>query len=232
MNWRPWIILALLLVVGVVNSALMYFEEVAGPEATVEAIDDVRDRLAANPFTAGSRLTNFHDFGLPSDVADAALDEAQRVWERRDRLRELLRESAGDVGSALCPGGLPQRYAALAFLVEERDGARVVVDYRRVTHFERQDWFGQEVTDVYREADLTEEARDAATAMGVSAILLGREADVLGGSSPWGRGLGARWSIDRVLSTYPEARRMLIQYFAFMHVLTELANDRERGICG
>ena len=234
MNWRPWIILALLLGVVVVNSALMWFEEVAGPEAVAEVIDQVKDPLASVPFTPGTRITNFAAFGLPEDLVEAATDEAKRIHAHKDRLQELLKEHAEDVGPALCPSELPQRYAALSFLVEEKDGKRDVVDFSRTTYFERKEWFDEAlVREVYSEVDRNPEGpRDNATAMGVAAILLGKESAVLEGTAPWGAGLGRRWSLERVFTEFPEAKRMLVRYFAFMHVLTELANEQERGICG
>ena len=94
MNWRPWLIVALLLGVFVVNSALMFFEEVAGPEEVAEAKDEVKDKLAAITFTAATRRGNFAAFGLPDDLVEAASDQAKRVESRKERLVELLKEHA------------------------------------------------------------------------------------------------------------------------------------------
>jgi len=117
MNWRPWIITALFLGVIVVNSALMFFEEVASPEGVAEVVDEVKDKLALIPFTAGTRLGNFKAFGMPDDLAEATVDQARRIATRKDRFKELLKEHAEEVGITLCAGGMPQRYAAMAFLV-------------------------------------------------------------------------------------------------------------------
>jgi len=233
MNWRPWIITALFLGVIVVNSALMFFEEVASPESAAEVVDEVKDKLALIPFTPSTRLGNFKSFGMPDDLAEAAVDQARRVASRSERFKELLKENADEVGSALCPGsGMPQRYAALSFLVEESGGKRIVIPYDRVTYFEVREWYDPGlVQDIYNEVELANPPLEASTVMGLSAILLGQEAAVINGTSPWGKGLGARWSFDRVLSKYPEVKKSLVEYLAFMHVLTELANT-DGGICG
>lgn len=233
MNWRPWIILALLLGVVVVNSALMYFEQVAGPEQQAQVKDEVKDKLAGLPFTAATRRSNFKAFGLPDNLVDAAATQATRIITgRKSRFKKMLKDSADDVGPALCPGGLPQRYAALAFLVKEDSGKREVVDYESVTFFSTQQWYDpQMVQDVYNEVELSNPPREASTSMGVSAILEQQENAVLNGDSPWGKGLAGRWSLARVFAKYPDAKRKLVSYFAFMHVLTELANE-PGGICG
>lgn len=234
MNWRPWLIVALLIGVVVVNSALMYFEEVAGPEEVAEAKDEVKDKLATIAFTPATRRANFTAFGLPEDLVEATADQAKRVEKRKDRLVELLREHADVVGPGLCAGigSLPQRYAALAFLVAEGEGKREVMAYDSVTYFETQEWFDAGlVQDIFNEVELSEEPREAATAMGVAAILQSQEDSVIEGKSPWGKGLGQRWSLERVFANHGEAKRKLTAYFAFMHVLTEWANQ-DGGICG
>jgi hypothetical protein len=232
MNWRPWIITALFLGVIVVNTALMFFEEVATPESAAEVLDEVKDKLALIPFTAATRLGNFKSFGMPDDLAEATVDQARRIASRKERYQELLKEHADEVGITLCAGGMPQRYAALAFLVEEQEGKRIVIPYDRVTYFEVREWYDPgQIQDIYNEVELANPPLEASTAMGISAIILGREAQVIEGTSPWGKGLGARWSFDRVLSKFPEVKKNLVEYFAFMHVLTEIANA-DGGICG
>lgn len=234
MNWRPWLIVALLLGVVVVNSALMYFEEVAGPEEVADAKDEVKDRLAALTFTPATRRSNFAAFGLPEDLVEAAADQAKRIETRKVRIVEMMKEHADVVGPGLCAGtgSLPQRYAALAFLVAEGSGKREVMAYDSVTYFEVQDWYDPSlVQDIFNEVELAEEPREAATAMAVAAILQKQEDAIIEGRSPWGKGLGQRWSLERVFANHAEAKRKLTAYFAFMHVLTEWANQ-DGGICG
>ncbi len=232
MNWRPWIILALLLGVVVVNSALMYFEEIAAPEGVAEVKDEVKDKLAGIPFTPSTRRSNFKSFGLTDDMVETASTQIKRLMAREARFKELLTAHADVVGPALCAGGLPQRYSAMAFLVQEQEGKRVVMDPERVTFFEVQPWYDPAlVQDVYNEVELSSPPRENSTVMGVSAVLLGKEDSVIEGKSPWGRGLGSRWSFDSVLKNHGDAKRLLIAYFSFMHLLTEYANQ-DGGVCG
>lgn len=234
MNWRPWLILALLLGVVVVNSALMYFEEVAGPEEVAEVKDEVKDKLAAIAFTPSTRRGNFTSFGLPEDWVGTAADQAKRVESRKERLTEIMKDNSSVVGPALCTatGALPQRYAALAFLVVESEGSRNVLAYDETTYFELQPWYDPAlVQDIYNEVELSDPPREQSTAMGIAAILAKQEDSVIEGKSPWGKGLGQRWSLDRVVANYGDVKRKLIAYFAYMHVLTEWANQ-DGGICG
>lgn len=234
MNWRPWIIVAGLIGVVVVNGALMGMEEVAPPKTEAEVQDKVKDKLAGIPFTASRRRQNFTDFGMPEKEVGDAADLAKKIYERKDRFKEMLVEGSEVVGAALCPsGGTPQRYSAVSFLVKEEDGQRMVIDYTRVTTFEVQEWYDPSlVAQIYGEVELAESPREASTAMGLSALLMSQEDMVIEGKSPWGAGLTRNWSLTKVFSQYPEVKRKLAQYMAFMHVLTEIANDPEDGICG
>jgi hypothetical protein len=232
MNWRPWIIVGLLLAVFVVNGALMHYEEVDKPGEEAELVDVVTDDLANVPFAASTRLKNFKAFGLSDDDAELAVREAAAVDKRRERFKELVREYSDDVGRALCPsGGIPQRYAALSFLVQEKDGVRSVIPLDNITYFEIQDWYGNSLVEtIYASVELEAPKKEASTAMAISAILLSRESDLIDGKPPWGSGMLSTWSITKVIDKYPEVERKLIQYFGLMHVLTEIANEPD-GIC-
>jgi hypothetical protein len=137
------------------------------------------------------------------------------------------------VGRVFCPGtGLPQPYAAMAYLVTGEGGRRDVVDVERLKLFEPQPWFDDApVGNVYNHIELTAGRRSDATLMGVSALLLSKEDDALDGQSPWSTGLMGSWGWGPVRKTYPSSEMLVIQYFSLMHYLTELANTRN-GICG
>ena len=85
------------------------------------------------------------------------------------------------------------------------------------------------VSGVYNTLELTGRRPDA-TLMGVSAVLLGRERDVLEGNSPWSMSLFGAWGFASLKQSQPSIERIATEYFALMHLLTELANAQD-GIC-
>jgi hypothetical protein len=149
----------------------------------------------------------------------------------------MLKDSAEDVGWSLCTGdsGLPQRYSALAFLVLEENGTRKVIPPELMKVFEVQEWWDiakPTVDALYAAFELDKEAPVDSTVMGVGAILLSKEVAAANRESPWGRRVGAlgNWSWGSVVENNPGIDKRVIDYFATMHLLTEMANT-SGGIC-
>jgi len=240
MNWRPWILAALTVAMAISNAALMYFEDVSPPDAGAGPADRVGDQLMAMRFTAGRRRANMTAMGLPDDLGDRAFDLAGRVWSQHDRLQILLHQNASTVSGPLCNAsgfGVHTRYAALSFLVQETDSGdglkeRRLIDWRRTTALEVQDWYGTSlVSDVYERLEKSKPQHGDATVMGIGAVFAGREDDVIERRRPFSGGLTG-WSFSRLQSNDPDVTDKIVEYLAVMHVLTELARDEEDGICG
>lgn len=238
MNWRPWVVAAVLMAAVIVNTALLGFEEVTAPGAAEG--DDISvaatDQLATLRYSPNSRLANLKAMGLPDDIANDANDLATGLMQQRQKVLEKLLVDNNEVSTRVfCAGGgrLPQRYAALSVLVVDEDGVRRVIEPRSLTTMEMQPWYDvAQVPDVFREVELTPDRKADATAMAVAALLLSEEQRLLDGDSPWGSGLVGTWSMGRVLNDYGDRkiRQKLVEYFALMHLLTELANG-EGGLC-
>ena len=232
MSWRPWILLTGALVAFVLNLFLVVKEQLPDGEVKQE-VTRVEERLRHLQYLKEQRRSNLKEMGLDDDFAHAVASYIDSHYVRhQQRFQDLLAEKAGDVGVAFCPSaGLPQPYAALEFLVHEENQRRDVFSPDRLLSLEAQPWFGtSQATAVYETLEVTESRKSDATLMGVSALLVSREKDVLAGRSPWSMGALGSWGFRKLKKESPSVEILVIQYFSLMHYLTELANTRE-GIC-
>ncbi|HHO51121.1 MAG TPA: hypothetical protein ENK18_09695 [Deltaproteobacteria bacterium] len=229
--FRPWVVAGLLIVGILVNAALLVFERLPTREV-IETSKKYDEPLRGLQYLAGSRRSNFQVMGLEFEMAEAAAGRISRFQQRQARFLKMLDEQAAEVVDVFCPGELPQPYAALAYLVEEENGIRRVIDAGTLTRFERQPWYDLDglTPRLYEHFELTESRKAEASLMAVSAVLLSREEDALSGRSPWSLGLVGGWGFSRLSSKEPRIQVLAIEYFALMHFLTELANT-QTGIC-
>ena len=242
LTMRGFMASALLLAASIVCLILMVREAVPEPVQKTEE-KTVQDPLIGMSFTSAVRISNLQKMGFDSDlsrVISARIQSIQkkdtRNKEGRSRLLDAIVANA-DAGFVLCPSTeLPQRYAAMAFLVSEVDGLHQVVDRQALrVGLEQQEWFDRDaVTDVYVKLEKTENRLSDATAIGISAFLLNGEQDLLLDDGFWKVGgfLGSV-SLAAILRKYPEVEPKLVEYFALMHYMTELANDPNgQKFCG
>jgi hypothetical protein len=199
-------------------------------------VDLVVDPLINTTWRPDQRITNFRAFGLPDALAMRTAERAGAMHNDNERLKVLLEQDEALLSTYLCPrSGVPERYMAMHFLVTTRDVGggmleRDVIAFNRVTELPLRDWARTSpVPEVYNLLELSESRRSDATAMGIGAILTAREEDVFARRNPFG-GIG-RWSLNTLMSNEPDLEEKLIEYFALMHVLVELASEPEVGIC-
>jgi len=232
MSWRPWVLTSTVLIAMVLNLFLLLKERMPTVDQGPDVIK-IEERLRHLQYLKEQRRTNFSEMGMDTEMAHAAATYIDNRYARhRERLIGLLEEHAGEVGGAFCPSAdLPQPYAAAEFLVYEENQRRDVFAPEKLLTLESQAWFaGSPVESVYNTLEVTESRKNEATVMGVSALLLGRENDVLEGRAPWSQNLLGSWGFSRLKKDSPSIEILAIQYFALMHYLTELANTRD-GIC-
>ncbi len=236
MTWRHFLLIAVTLAMFIINGVLLGFENVNLTSTASGPVDLIVDPLINTTWRPDQRLTNFRAFGLPEEMAKDAADRSEAIYNDRERLLALLEQDATLLSTYLCPrSGVPERYMAMHFLVSTRDvggGAleRDVISFNRVTELPLQDWASTSpVPEVYEQVELTASRRADATAMGVGAILTVREEDVFARRRPFG-GVG-RWSFNNLMSNEPDLEEKLVEYFALMHILVELASEPEVGIC-
>lgn len=231
MTWRPWIVAGLLLVAVLFNVVLITQERLPSPEGK-ESLTKIDEPLRHLLYKPTNRRNNFKEMGMDDDFAHAVATRIDRYAGMKAKLVDMLQQQSAEVGDAFCAtAGLPQPYAAARFLMLEENGRRDVVDAARLTRFEEQPWFAKSpVQQVYSEVESVQDRHADATIMGVSALLLSREGDVLEGASPWSKSLMGTWGFSRLKRDDPKIEVMVVEYFSLMHYLTELANTSD-GIC-
>lgn len=232
MTWRPWIISAMLILVVVVNGMLLVKEQLPSIDQGPE-VSKIQEKLRSLQYLPGSRRANFSDaMGMSPDLADAAVKQISRFDKQAEKFERLLEEQAAELVDVFCPSDrVPQPYAALSYLVFQENNARYVVDPIALRRFEHQPWYDASlVPALYDQFERTESRKQEATVMAVSAALLNREADALDGTAPWSLSLMGSWGFTRLESREPRVTRLVVEYFALMHFLTELANTNS-GIC-
>ena len=155
-----------------------------------------------------------------------------RYKGKTPKFKSMLAEQGAEVGDAFCPSDkVPQPYSVLRYLLIEENERRDVIDVERVITLEEQPWYRISPVDgVYNQLERTDARKADATLMGVSALLLGREADALDGNAPWSTGMMGSWGFKKLKREDPTIEMLVLQYFSLMHFLTEIANSRD-GIC-
>ncbi|MBA2322285.1 MAG: hypothetical protein H0V89_14165 [Deltaproteobacteria bacterium] len=232
MIWRP--VLVFLAVIAAVAANVVLLAQERIPEPADKPIEALEEPLRHVEYRDNNRRRNLTDsFGMDPALAERTAKRIEQVGRSKAQLQKLLKENAGAVTEAFCPSDeLPQPYAALEFLVYEQNGRRDVFQPDRLAVFEPQAWFQVNrgyVSSVYSRVELSGRKADA-TLMGVSGLLLMRERDVLEGNSPWSQSVFGTWGFSRLVKEQASIEQLATEYFAFMHLLTELANAPD-GIC-
>jgi hypothetical protein len=238
MKLRPWILGACLLAGVGVNFYLMVDERVVESEKTVRHRVERVDPLLDIKYTKANRKGNLASFGLTEDEVGRALTRLNDLDDAQERNRSMLAmflDQAGDqtrLDKAFCGSGqVRPRYAVLAYLIKDEGGKRKALSLRRVSALEIEDWSKTaRIGEVYGELELAAERKPDATVMGLAAILLGYEQDVIDHSSHWGEGLRGRWSWEKVKKDSPGIEERITEYLALMHLSLEVATA-EGGFC-
>jgi hypothetical protein len=238
MKLRPWVLGAFLLAGVGVNLYLVMGERVVESEKTVRHRVERSDPLMDIKYTKANRKSNLSAFGLADQELEKALTRLDDMDDAQERNRSMLAmflDQAGDqtrVDRAFCGSGqVRPRYAAMAYLVKEEGGKRMALSLRRVSGLEYEEWAKTaRIAEVYGELELASERKSDATIMGLAAILLGMEQQVIDHSSHWGEGLRGRWSWDKVKKDHPGVDERVLEYLALMHLSMEVATA-EGGFC-
>lgn len=229
---RPFLVLLLLVVAVLVDGVLLVRERI--PQGAEKSVEALVEPLRHVEYRENNRRRNLSEtFGMDAALTERTAKQIETYSRYRVQLAKLLKDHAEVVGEAFCPTeDLPQPYAALEFLVTETNGRRDVTPPDRLVVLEPQEWYAETratTSGVYNTVEL-EGRRSDATLMGVSAILLGQEQDVLEGNRPWSRSLFSSWGFAALRAEKPSIERVAMEYFALMHLFTELANAQD-GIC-
>jgi hypothetical protein len=231
MTWRPWVVSGLFILAVLLNGMLLVNERIPSPEQVAE-VKKIAEPLRTLQYLPSTRRANFQAMGMSFELAEASATFFGNFDRQAPRFRKMIEEQAAELTEVLCATeGVPQPYAALAYLVYVDNDARLVVDPLKMRRFERQPWYDRAlVPAMYDQFERTESRKPDATLMAISAVLLDREAEALNGVSPWQTGLMGTWGFTKLEKKEPRISRLAIEYFSLMHFLVELANE-QAGIC-
>lgn len=227
MKWRALVVVVALFaaVLGVAILAVM--EEAPKPTGTY--VPPERSPLRTLAYTATTRRGDFVQMGMSDELADRTAKAIAGHERNQLQLTAMLKQQADLVAPSFCPGDLPQPYAALRVLVDQRNGRRSPVDSAAFRGFQEFGWVdGVPLQALHARYELSEDR--PGTLMAISAVLLGREQEALDRRAPFVSGpLGGGWSALK--SDAPHVESLVVGYFSLMHYLTQLAN-RDAKICG
>lgn len=236
MSARIFVIFATLLVGIMLGVGLVVFEHVPEPAKETEQYE-VTDRFLEMRFTLATRRTNLNEFGLPERVISAVLPRIEALGQR-DRNGDLLqamRKMPSEAGVLCRSGGdLPSRYAATAFLISgERGMRREVVSFDRVrTGLSIQEAYRPvDLESLYKATELQPNAQADAYALNISALLLGQEIERMTGEGRWGGGVFGPPNFISFINRNAEIEADLIEFFAQMLYLHEVARDPKNEFC-
>ena len=231
MTWRPWVVSGLLILAVLLNGMLLVNERIPSLEQLPE-VKKIEEKLRTMQYLPSTRRANFQTMGMTFELAEATANFFGNFDRQGEKFEGMIEEQAAELTEVLCATeGVPQPYAAMAYLVYEENGTRNVVEPLKMRKFERQQWYDRAlVPAMYDQFERAEARKPDATLMAISATLLDREEDALNGVSPWQTGLIGTWGFGKLVKQEPRISRMAIEYFSFMHFLTEIANA-QAGIC-
>lgn len=235
MNWRNFSILGVGLVGLLMNGWMLSQETISVTGQEDDLVnDEVRDPLAGISYVSRHRDKHLRSFGLPDNLRSKTIKKIQWLEKNsKERIMKWLHEDSASMGAVFCAGGMTQRYGALAVLVKNDSDIRHTIKPKSLNELAEQSWYDPVSSEqVYRFLEEATDRHEDATVMGVAAILLSRESDVLKTRSPWGSSWTGGWSLEDVLDSDETITRDLVNYFSMMYYITELANQKGAdGIC-
>ena len=190
-------------------------------------ISPLETKVVALDYDRPQRAYNLRVLGLDAAQQERALRRLAGLDVERDRIVETLRRAPdpGVLGRAFCPAHPPTVYRAAAALLEGEGGQARLRDPSREDLGEV--WGGFDEEQAFELFDAWEARvprHPDATRMALGAILVARGEQALGDrDGPWSP--NARWSgswkdLDE---TWPDLGRLLAEYVAVTHFVTELA---------
>jgi hypothetical protein len=237
MSFRVFVVAAVLIVAFLMNTSLIIFEHV--PEAASEQEEfKVEDLHKEMRWTAGTRRSNMDAFGLPSQLSEQVLERLKEM-QKRDRRNDLIEtmKKTPDVAGLLCSneGNLPSRYQAVGMLVKgDRGTRRSVVSFDRLRNkIAFQEGFRPvDVEGMYRSTELRANAQPDDFALNVAALLRGEEIARIEGEDDWADPTFGNLTLVGYLSGNPEVELDMVEVFAAMHYLHEVARNPKNQFCG
>ena len=197
-----------------------------------------RDRLRDLTFVSYERKNNLLDFGLDEKMVTQVLsliDKYEEKYKRKIAAGFDKVENIDAVTKAFCgnKSDVRPRYAAAPYLIIENNSRRQVLNVRRATTIEYQDWaLSIDINLMYEQLELQADPKVDSTKMFYAALLTKKEDMLLNRISPWGK--GSSWKWKGVLRESKEEKinieELLVESFALLHLYVEIAQS-PNGVC-
>jgi hypothetical protein len=229
---------------GIVIDGLLWHDEVVvEPDAKTQKEQRAEDKLFGQSYTAAERESNFGKMGFGPDEIKKILEQVARMEEKyrvkdatANRVLIVIEasEDADELDAAFCGSSstMPVRYAAMPFLLKEKDTRIKPIDLDEVSSLQYNEWARTaRIQAAYDSADRTKDRKEDAVKMVMAAVMTRDEDELLERRGPFGGSfIGSGWSWDSVKKKYPYVEPLLFEYVALMHLVLENAN-REGGLC-
>ncbi|MFT7518194.1 MAG: hypothetical protein ACI9MC_000324 [Kiritimatiellia bacterium] len=237
MSMRLFVVVAALLVALLLNAALIFSEKVPEPIRSAKEYK-VEDRFKTMRYTAGTRSDNLTAFGLPKPVVEK-VEERIKAMAKRDRKNLMIQvmKDNTDTAGLLCSntGSVPSRYQAVGILLNGEAGAR-----RKVTSFNMllkrmplaEEYRPGDLADMYQATEMVPNAEVDAFVLNIGALLQGQEIERLAKEDDWGDGIFGPPDVRSYLTRNPGVEEDLIEFFAGMHYMHEVARAPGNEFCG
>ena len=208
-------------------------------ETTVEHSDRIV-KLGIS-YRKDDRAKNFINFGMDSTMIDVA-DKKLLKWDKkRAKVKQLLQDAYNNqdlhehVETAFCirnPLQRPRYYAAIFLLKRDKEGKVGLVNLKRMTELEYQDWTETiPFQEIYKKLEIRAVTPTDTTIMFAAALFAKKAGAILKEEAPWGA--GNNWSWGDVKKQYRNLSidMNVTQYMALMHLFTEVAQEPQNRIC-
>lgn len=236
MTMRLFVVLAVLIAAVLLNGALLAAETppaAVKPKVTVATGDPLRKKVK---WISSKRVKNLKNFGLTEQLQEDTLKLIKRLDKsesRSPKWKQVLEADQELASRCFCRfGKLPVRYKAAECLLEGDGDLRIPVKTASIRKaLASQLWYDKlTVQGVYKSLELVEGRTDEATALGLSAMLLGVEQDAIEGLGDFGGGLFGSTDLKGLVAKRATLEDGLPAYFALLTVMAEAANA-EGSIC-
>lgn len=211
---------------------------------TEQKLEEFKDSFVKyeQEYRSIDREDNLALLGMQGSMVTKTLRKIEALEKQETRILQWLRdlrsgEDAARLIRAFCASepNLRPRYEAAAFLIKEDDGKRRVIKVKRGSRsaLEYQPWASAiDITQIHGFVELKAEPRKDATVMFIAAVLLDMLNEYSDNKYPFD---GDLKDLVTHIEKQPERtialENEIMDYFALMHLTTEIAQNTNSKIC-
>lgn len=239
MSLRFWLNLSSLIAVGIFTGNMIRAEKVESKLISQDVV--YVDRLVKLDiqYLETERRANLENMGLDSKMLRRALKKI-KSWEKKqskiDALLQAAMDENGDmVEKSFCiknPNERPRYYASVFLLKENKEGDLDIIDLKRISQLENQEWAETIPFEAaYDKLELREDPKVDSTMMFAAALLSKNIDSIIDEDFPFGEGSNWSWEDVKKQEKNNDIEEKVISYLALMHLFMESASNPVKRIC-